>query len=61
MVEGETDLVKEEVIFGCFAFFFMSLYTALYSEKILKMQKKVIRIIANLRVRDSCRELFKKM
>jgi hypothetical protein len=32
-----------------------------YSEQIFKMQKKVIRIIANLRVRDSCRELFKKM
>jgi hypothetical protein len=32
-----------------------------YSEKIFKIQKKVIIIIANLRVRDSCRELFKKM
>jgi hypothetical protein len=32
-----------------------------YSETIFKMQKKVIRIMANLSVRDSCRELFKKM
>jgi hypothetical protein len=32
-----------------------------YSENIFKTQKKVIRIIANLRVRDSCKELFKKM
>jgi hypothetical protein len=32
-----------------------------YSEKIFKIQKKVIRIITNSRPRDSCRELFKKM
>jgi hypothetical protein len=32
-----------------------------YSEKSFKIQKKVIRIITNLRARDSCRELFKRM
>ena len=32
-----------------------------YSEKIFKIRKKVIRIITNSRVRDSCRELFKKL
>jgi hypothetical protein len=31
-----------------------------YSETIFKMQKKVIRIMENLRVRDSCRECLKK-
>ena len=31
-----------------------------HSEKIFKIQKKVIRIITNSRARDSCRELFKK-
>jgi hypothetical protein len=31
MAEGETeDLVRKEVIFGCFAFLYMSLYTSLY-------------------------------
>ena len=32
-----------------------------YSEKIFKIQKRVIRIITNSRMRDSCRELFKKL
>jgi hypothetical protein len=32
-----------------------------YSEKIFKIQKRVIRIIKNARPRDSCRELFKKL
>ena len=32
-----------------------------YSEKIFKIQKRVIRIITNSRIRDSCRELFKKL
>jgi hypothetical protein len=31
VVEGETeDLVKKKVIFGCFAFFCMAVYTSLY-------------------------------
>jgi len=32
-----------------------------YSDKIFKIQKRVIRIITNSRMRDSCRELFKKL
>ena len=32
-----------------------------YSGKIFKIKKKVIRIITNSRMRDSCRELFKKI
>ena len=32
-----------------------------HSEKIFKIQKRVIRIITNSRDRDSCRELFKKL
>jgi len=32
-----------------------------YSDKIFKIQKKVIRIITSSRTRDSCRELFKKL
>jgi len=32
-----------------------------YSEKILKIQRRVFRIIANSRKRDSCRELLKKL
>jgi len=32
-----------------------------YSDKIFKIQKRVIRIIASSRMRDSCRELFKKL
>ena len=32
-----------------------------HSEKIFKIQKRVIRIITNSRARDSCRELFKKL
>jgi hypothetical protein len=32
-----------------------------YSEKIFKIQNRVIRIITNSRTRDSCRELFKKL
>jgi len=32
-----------------------------YSDKIFKIQKRVIRIIKNSRIRDSCRELFKKL
>jgi len=32
-----------------------------YSEKIFKIQKRVIRIIANSRMRDSCRELFQRL
>ena len=32
-----------------------------YSEKIFKIQKRVIRIITISRTRDSCRELFKKL
>jgi biotin synthase-related radical SAM superfamily protein len=32
-----------------------------YMEKIFKMPKRVIRIITNSRVTESCRELFKKM
>ena len=32
-----------------------------YSDKILKIQNRVIRIITNSRMRDSCRELFKKL
>jgi len=32
-----------------------------HSENIFKIQKRVIRIITNSRVRDSCRELFKKL
>jgi len=31
-----------------------------YSDKIFKIQERVIRIITNSRMRDSCRELFKK-
>ena len=31
------------------------------SEKIFKIQKRVIRIITNSRAKDSCRELFKKL
>ena len=31
-----------------------------HSDKIFKIQKRVIRIITNSRMRDSCRELFKK-
>jgi len=31
-----------------------------YSDKIFKIQKRVIRIITNSRMRDSCWELFKK-
>ena len=33
----------------------------LYSEKLIKIQKKAIRIITNSRSRDSCRELFKSL
>jgi len=32
-----------------------------YSDKIFKIQKRVITIITNSRMRDSCRELFKKL
>jgi len=32
-----------------------------YSDKIFKIQKRVIRIITSSRMRDSCRELFKKL
>ena len=32
-----------------------------YSQKIFKIQKRVIRIITNARMRDSCRELLKKL
>jgi len=32
-----------------------------YSEKIFKIHKWVFRIITNSRMRDSCRELFKKL
>jgi hypothetical protein len=32
-----------------------------YSDKIFKIQRRVIRIITNSRMRDSCRELFKKL
>jgi hypothetical protein len=32
-----------------------------HSEKIFKIQKRVIRIITNSRMRDSCRELFKRL
>ena len=32
-----------------------------YSNKIFKIQKRVIRIITSSRTRDSCRELFKKL
>jgi len=32
-----------------------------YSDKIFKIQKRVIRIITNSRMRGSCRELFKKL
>ena len=32
-----------------------------HSEKIFKIQKRVIRIITNSRARNSCRELFKKL
>jgi len=32
-----------------------------HSEKIFKIQRRVIRIITNSRDRDSCRELFKKL
>jgi len=32
-----------------------------YSDKIFKIQKRVIRITANSRMRDLCRELFKKL
>jgi hypothetical protein len=33
----------------------------LYSDKIFKIQKRAIRIITNSRMRDSCREMFKKL
>jgi len=32
-----------------------------YSDKIFKIQKRVIRIITNSRMRDSCRELLKNL
>ena len=32
-----------------------------YSDKIFKIQKRLIRIITNSRMRDSCRKLFKKL
>jgi hypothetical protein len=32
-----------------------------HSEKIFKLQKRVIRIITHSRIRDSCRELFKRL
>jgi len=32
-----------------------------YSDKIFEIQKRVIRIITSSRMRDSCRELFKKL
>ena len=32
-----------------------------YSDKIFKIQERVIRIIMNSRLRDSCRELFKNL
>ena len=32
-----------------------------YSDKIFKIQRRVIRIITNSRMRDSCRDLFKKL
>jgi hypothetical protein len=32
-----------------------------HSEKISKIQKRVMRIITNSRARDSCQELFKKL
>ena len=32
-----------------------------HSDKIFKIQKQVIRIITNSRMRDSCRELFKQL
>ena len=32
-----------------------------YIDKIFKIQKRAIRIITNSRMRDSCRELFKKL
>jgi len=32
-----------------------------YSEKIFKLQKRVIRIITHSRMRDSCRDLFKRL
>ena len=32
-----------------------------YSNKVFKLQKKIVRIITNTRPRDSCREAFKNM
>ena len=32
-----------------------------YSDKIFKIQKRVIRIVTSSRTRDSCRQLFKKL
>jgi hypothetical protein len=32
-----------------------------YSDKTFKIQKRVIRIIPNSRMRDSCRELFQRL
>jgi len=32
-----------------------------YSEQIFKIKNRMIRIITNSRMRDSCRELFKKL
>jgi len=32
-----------------------------YSDKIFKIKKRVIRIITHSRMRDSCRELFRKL
>jgi hypothetical protein len=32
-----------------------------YSERMFKIQKRVIRIITNLRMRDSCMELFQRL
>jgi hypothetical protein len=32
-----------------------------HSERVFKIQKRVIRIITNSRARDSCRDLFKKL
>jgi len=47
-----------------YTFAAMTLQTHLrqpYSEKIFKIQKRVIRIITNSRMRDSCRELFQRL
>jgi len=45
-------IVTYEIIFWC---------NSVHSQQVFKIQKRIIRLIANLRVKDSCRCTFKKL